>query len=308
MSRLCVLVTIVSVPGLTCGSQSARGLGATWDSKDVLALRHKAGSAFVGFAALAGAAFGLGRVLRRIPDATAREQAGHDREIVEAVTGSTASRTHLAGDLDSFAAGYQTLVAIIEGVAFGALIVTGQNVIFRSESIAQRLTATGQLITTFTVIAAVTYEYLQLVRSVRWTPKLADTTFPYALGVGQVAMSITIGNNARWWGSTASLSFLSAWAFGYSRMRAKKAAFVGGKKRYKAFVSEVTAFSIASTVLFVLEALMCALAVRHAERTWLFTITPFASFPLYFLIVKVSRNLIRRRQVTQPVASGSFSS
>jgi hypothetical protein len=93
----------------------------------------------------------------------------------------TTQPTHLIGHPDSFATGYQTLVAIIQGVAFGTLIVNGQNVIFRGGSISQHLTAAGQLITTFTVIAAVTYEYLQLVRAVQWSPRLADTTVPYLL-------------------------------------------------------------------------------------------------------------------------------
>jgi len=230
----------------------------------VLTLRHKTESALVGIAALAGVALGIGHVLRHLASTTVSEQTGDDREIVGAVAESTTHPKHLVGQLDSFAAGYQTLVAIIEGVAFGALIVTGQQVIFRSASIPRQLIAASQLSATFMVIAAVTYEYLQLVRAVQWSPRLADTTFPYLLGVGQVGMAISIGNDPHWWGSVAVLSLLSAWAFIYSRIRAKQAKFAGGEKHYKAFVSMITAFAVASTSLFLCEAVMCALAVGRA--------------------------------------------
>jgi hypothetical protein len=254
----------------------------------------------VGIAALAGVAFGLGRVLSHKANTTVGEQAGDDRRIVGAVAESTTQPTHLIDHPDSFATGYQTLVAIIEGVAFGALIVTGQKVIFGGGSISQHLTAAGQLITTFTVIAAVTYEYLQLTRAVQWSPRLADTTVPYLLGIGQVGMAISIDSNPRWWGSIAVHSFLSAWAFIYSRIRAKQAKFTGGEKHYKAFVSVITAFAVASTALFICEAIMCALAVGHVGPGWLFVIMPFTSFPLYILILRISLKLIkkysRRRQ------------
>lgn len=155
----------------------ARGSSATLGFEGrVLTLRYRTESALVGIAALAGVAFGLGRMLRRVPGTTVSERAESDQVTVESAAGFASRRTHPTGRLDSFATGYQTLVAIIEGVAFGALIVTGQNVIFRSGSISQHLTATGQLVTTFAVIAAVTYQYLQLVGAVQWSLGLADTT------------------------------------------------------------------------------------------------------------------------------------
>jgi hypothetical protein len=260
--------------------------------KGVSALRHKTESVLVGIAALAGVAFGLGRVLSHKANTTVGEQAGDERRIAKAVAESTARPTNLIGHPDSFATGYQTLVAIIEGVAFGALIAS-QNVIFGGGSISQHLTAAGQLITTLTVIAASTYEYLKLVRAVQWPLKIPDTTVPYLLGIGQVGMAISIGSNPRWWGSIAVQSFLSVWAFVYSRIRGKqdKAKFAGAEEGRRRFVSDITAYAVACAALFIGEAIMCALAVRHAGPGWLFVITPFISFPLFILILSIARKL-----------------
>ncbi len=208
--------------------------------------------------------------------------------------------------LESFATGYQTLVAIIQGVAFGALIATGQDAVFRRGSVPQHLITAGQLITTFTVIVAVTDQYLQLVRAVQWSPKSVDTAVPYVLGVGQVAMATTLGNNARWWGSAAILSLSSAWAFRYSRVRARRAQFAGGKPHYRAFVSTVTAFSIASIFLFACEATMSGLAAAHAGPYSLFVAAPLGTFPLYILTVGLSRKAIERRNVTTSYVQGLF--
>jgi hypothetical protein len=246
------------------------------------ARRHRTESGLAGIVGLACVAFGLRWALGR---------RDHARLVAEPAAAPAGPADHA----DSFATGCQTLLAIIQGVVFGTLTITGQNALYHHGTVAQHLITSGQVITTFTVIVAVTDQYLKLVRAAQWSPTALDTAVPYLLGLGQVAMATSLGSEVRWWASAAILPLLSAWAFIYTRTRAGSGEFAGGNQHRRAFVSTVTAYSIASALLLICEAAMCALSSVTARPAWLLIAAPFATFPLYALVFKISRKAIKKR-------------
>jgi hypothetical protein len=244
-------------------------------------VRHRTESVIVGMVTLAGVAFGLGRALGRRAHVAVNDGAESSSSAEGSADDPSIQLVSLEYSSDGFATGYQTLVSIIEGVAFGALIVTGQNVVFRAGPVSYHFIASGQLIVTFAAIVAATEEYLQLVRAVQWSPSPIDTAVPYLLGVGQVGMATSLGSNSRWWGSVAVLSLFSSLAFSYSSTRAADARFEGGQPHREKFVSVVKSFSAASAVSFIYAVTICVLAVAHRGPGWLFIVAVLAVLPIF---------------------------
>jgi hypothetical protein len=128
-------------------------------------------------------------------------------------------------EAENFIGGYQTVVAIIQGVAFGALIVTAQAAILGNSSVSHKLAIVMRAVVILTAVIVVTDEYLQLTRAAYWTPRLADTIIPYVLGTAEVAAATSIGSGAWWWGCVSFLLLFGGMAFRHSYRRANPARF-----------------------------------------------------------------------------------
>ena len=135
---------------------------------------------------------------------------------------------------DIFSAGYLTLVAIIQGVAFGVVLSTARHAVF-SGPVDSRLTSLAQTLAVLVAIIVVTNQYFLLTEMVRWTPTVLDTVIPYALGMGEVGSALTVGDNSLWWGAVSILIFASVMSFLYSGMRATEEVFGSMKDLHRSF-------------------------------------------------------------------------
>lgn len=111
--------------------------------------------------------------------------------------------------VEVFPAGYLTMIAIIQGVALGAAIVTTQQQLLDQRSTINRLTVGAQALAVFVAIVVITHRYLILTIDDRWAPTILDTLIPYALGVGEITTAVVIGRNTAWW-VAVSVLFLAA--------------------------------------------------------------------------------------------------
>lgn len=127
--------------------------------------------------------------------------------------------------VDVFSAGYLTVIAIIQGVAFGILLMSADHAWLQHTSATARIIVVSQAVAALAAIIVVTHQYLILTAIVRWTPTALDTAIPYALGVGEIGASLLVGSDVLWWSSVAVLFLVSIGAFWYSRIRANEKVF-----------------------------------------------------------------------------------
>lgn len=83
---------------------------------------------------------------------------------------------------DNFASGYQTMTAIIQGVALVVLVTTSAHAVFGSASSSQVATAASQAVAVFVIIIITTDQFFQLTAATRWLPSTIDTAIPYLAG------------------------------------------------------------------------------------------------------------------------------
>ena len=124
---------------------------------------------------------------------------------------------------ESFKNGYLALVAIIQGVAFGALVTVAVNATSTRLPVAQTAALATEAFVTLIAIVAITDEYLQLLRAVQWNPSSVDTVIPYALGSGEVVAALSVGSHTRWWAAISFVLIMAVGAFRYSERHAKEA-------------------------------------------------------------------------------------
>jgi hypothetical protein len=188
---------------------------------------------------------------------------------------------------DSFSTGYQTMTAIIQGVALVVLVTTSAHAVFGSTSSLQAATAASQAVAVFVIIIITTDQFFQLAAATRWLPTTIDTAIPYLIGVGEATAALSLGDNTRWWGSI-SWSFLAGVvAFGHSAVRATPEGFEGIEDYYRYFVRNVRRTRD-------LCAALCAYAVGLAMTSalahlspWLYVAAPWAVTAV--AIVRVSQ-------------------
>ena len=104
---------------------------------------------------------------------------------------------------DNFATAYQTMTAIIQGVALVILVTTSAHAVFGGAPGSQVAIAASQAVTVFVIIIVTTDQYFQLAAATRWLPTTFDTAIPYLIGVGEAIAALSLGDNTRWWGSIA---------------------------------------------------------------------------------------------------------
>ena len=98
--------------------------------------------------------------------------------------------------LDTFPAGYLTVIAIIQGVALGIWL---ENVVGPALAPTHRWVLIGQGVAGLSCIIVASYEYLWFTTIMRWTPTFLDTLVPYVLGVAEIIPALLLSRFTWWW-------------------------------------------------------------------------------------------------------------
>jgi hypothetical protein len=121
--------------------------------------------------------------------------------------------------------GYQTIIAIIQGVALGILINAAAPLILKPASLSSRIENVGQLASALSSIVIVSYEYLWFTPIMRWAPRFLDCLIPYVLGIFETVPILLMNKSSQWWMAMAVFLAISAGAFGRSYFRYSKEIF-----------------------------------------------------------------------------------
>jgi hypothetical protein len=176
---------------------------------------------------------------------------------------------------DNFATGYQTMTAIIQGVALVVLVTTSAHAVFGGGSVSEVATAASQAVAVFVVIIVTTDQFFQLTAATRWHPSTVDTAIPYLVGAGEAIAALSLGDNTRWWGAMSWSLLAGAVAFDHSARRAALKGFEGIEAYYRQFVRDVRR---TRNLCAVLCAYGVALAITSAlahESPWVFVAAPW---------------------------------
>lgn len=152
-----------------------------------------------------------------------------------------------------FPAGYLTIIAIIQGVALGAAILTTQQQLLGQQSIIDDFIVAVQALGVFAAIVIITHRYLVLTVNARWTPTIFDTLIPYALGVGEISAALLIGHDTAWWAAVSVLFLIAVGAFAHTYIRESQTPLPGGTRESLAsrifWCSSLLAYSTTVTIL-----------------------------------------------------------
>lgn len=184
---------------------------------------------------------------------------------------------------DDFKGGYQTIVAIIQGVAFGTLAlstVPSMRASIAGGQVTRSFTIATQTLVTLIALIIVTDSYFDLTRAARWLPTILDTAVPYILGSSEVAMAAWVGNNTLWWAALSSLLLVSAAAFKYSRVRIRVEELIDPAER-KRLMKVVRKDSVASLVTLAFSVAVCLLSIYTDLWVWFYAITPLAAAAIF---------------------------
>ena len=140
---------------------------------------------------------------------------------------------------DTFATGYQTMTAIIQGVALVVLVTTSGHAVFGGTSSSQVAAAASQAVAVFVIIIFTTDQFFQLTAATRWLPSTIDTAIPYLAGAGEAIAALSLGDSTRWWGAISWSLLAGAIAFGHSAAQAAPEGFEGIEDYYRQFVRDV---------------------------------------------------------------------
>jgi len=176
---------------------------------------------------------------------------------------------------DNFATAYQTVTAIIQGVALVILVTTSARAVFGGSSGSLVAIAASQAVTVFVIIIVTTDQFFQLAAATRWLPSTFDTAIPYLVGAGEAIAALSLGDHTRWWGSIAWSLLAGTIAFWHNAVRATPQGFEGIEDYYRRFVRGVRQSSYICAALF---AYAVALAVTSALADlspWLYIAAPW---------------------------------
>lgn len=177
---------------------------------------------------------------------------------------------------DNFATGYQTMTAIIQGVALVVLVTTSAHAVFGSAPGSEVAEAASQAVAVLVIIIVTTDQFFQLASTTRWMPSTFDTAIPYLVGIGEAIAALSLGDNTRWWGAIAWSLLAGATAFGNSAVRATAAGFEGIEQYYRRFVRDVRrSRDICAALSAYAVALAVASGVAHLSP-WLYIAAPWA--------------------------------
>ncbi len=169
---------------------------------------------------------------------------------------------------DVFPAGYLTIIAIIQGVALGAAIVTSQQQLLGQRGIIDDLIVEVQALGVFAAIVIITHRYFVLTVNSRWTPTIFDTLIPYALGVGEISTALLIGRNTAWWTAVSVVFLIAVGAFAHTYIRQSRTPLPGSFRESLAsrifWCGSLLAYSTAVTIL----------SANNIGPRWLYVIFP----------------------------------
>jgi hypothetical protein len=137
---------------------------------------------------------------------------------------------------DNFATGYQTMTAIIQGVALVLLVSTSAGAVFASASSSQVATAASQAVAVFVIIIVTTDQFFQLATATRWIPTTFDIAIPYLVGAGEATAALWLGDNTRWWAAITWFWLAGAVAYAHTAVRSTAKGFEGVKEYHLRFV------------------------------------------------------------------------
>src|SRR5215469_7820652 len=243
--------------------------------------RHKS-AAVVAVASVVAGALAL-RSLRAAGNARARtgirtaEMAAAPRGTAEAASpGPAGLRVLLDRISDNFATGYQTMTAIIQGVALVVLITASAHAIFGTASGSRIAAAASQAVAVFVIIIVTTDQFFQLAATTRWLPTTFDTAIPYLIGAGEATAALSLGDNTRWWAGISWSLLAGAIAFAHSALRARPEGFEGIENYYRHFVRDVRrSANICAALCAYAAALAVTSALAHLPP-WLSIAAPWA--------------------------------
>ena len=127
---------------------------------------------------------------------------------------------------------YSTLMAIIQGAAFGLLFLSVVPQFLNHAWSLDTATLLTQAFATGLTLVIVTHEYLLLVMVGRWVPTVLDTLIPYLLGFGEIWMAMAAGHSASWWTALSALCVVAVFAFWHTRARITKDSFGNDEDLY----------------------------------------------------------------------------
>jgi hypothetical protein len=187
---------------------------------------------------------------------------------------AAASSEHI--DPGDFKGGYQTVVAIIQGVAFVVLTSTafgGIRASITGDNAVASVDKSIQALVTLSVIIIVTFEYFDLAGAAVWSPGFFDVAIPYILGVGEVAQATWLGDNTLWWGSLSFLLLASTVAFQYSAIRAQPEGF-RDLRYHRYFRKTVKRLALASLVTLTFAIAVCIASICAHLSPWFYVALP----------------------------------
>lgn len=143
--------------------------------------------------------------------------------------------------IEVFPVGYLTLIAIIQGAAFGLLLVNAQQQLTSGHQFIDQFATISQSAAGIVVIVIVTHQYLLLTTLVRWTPTILDTLIPYLVGLGEILMALTVGRSTEWWVALAILLVVAILSFVHTGRRVSEAIFGGHANVHTSFQNSLRA-------------------------------------------------------------------
>jgi hypothetical protein len=173
--------------------------------------------------------------------------------------------------VEVFPAGYLTMIAIIQGVALGAAIVTTQQQLQDQRGTINRFTVVSQALTVFVAIVVITHRYLILTIDDRWAPTIFDTLIPYALGVGEITTAVVIGRNVTWWIAVSVLFLAAAGTYAHTYIRVPGAPSQGSDRK------SIRTRMIYCCALLGYSATVAALTAVDVIPGWLGIILPYGT-------------------------------
>jgi len=176
---------------------------------------------------------------------------------------------------DNFATAYQTMTAIIQGVALVILVTTSAHAVFGGASASQVATAASQAVAVFVIIIFTTDQFFQLAAATRWLPSTFDTAIPYLIGAGEATAALSLGDNTRWWSSIAWSLLAGAIAFWHNAARATPEGFVGIEEYYRQFVRGVRRSRDICGALCAYAGALAVTSVLADLSPWLYAAAPW---------------------------------
>jgi hypothetical protein len=205
-------------------------------------------------------------------DMLAARPSGAERESTGQLSGGV-----LFGRIeDNFATGYQTMTAIIQGVALVVLVSTFAHAVFGSASGSQVATAASQAVAVFVIIIVTTDQFFQLATATRWIPTTFDIAVPYLVGAGEATAALWLGDNTRWWASIAWFWLAGAIAYAHTAVRSTPRGFEGIKEYHLRFIRSARRSRDICAALCVCAGVLAVTTGLVGLPPWLYVASPWA--------------------------------